>query len=80
MLTAKFGMFGLAGGTTGSAGNSKILLGSISINTDPVAPVMVTPPSVIKTTKSLLLTSTGPKSKGPIALVAPLFEVAIRHI
>jgi hypothetical protein len=72
-------MSGLSGGSTGTLINSKRLLGSMSMTADPVEPMMVIPPLVVKITKSLFRTSAGPKSKGPVAEVAPLFEVAILH-
>jgi hypothetical protein len=76
---AILGIFGLSGGSTGIPTNSKRLLGSISMKAEPVEPMIVTPPLVVKTIKSLLFTSTGPKSKGPVDEVAPLLDVAILH-
>jgi hypothetical protein len=77
VLMAIFGMDGLSGEKGGAPTPvySYILLGSIATKTDPAAPVILTPPLVEKTTKSSLLTSTGPKTKGPVD-VGPLFDKA----
>jgi hypothetical protein len=77
MSMATFGILGLSGGTTGTPTTSKMLLVSKLMTTEPVAPEILTPPALLKTTKSPLLTSSGPKVKGPVE--EAVLDVAILH-